>query len=123
MGLDHPRHLVGGVGPPRRRVGGRPRADPPPPRRGPLVDHPRPPEEYLAAAEGFVACAPKNPAGYGHRGSAHLKLGDRAAARADFRRAIELAPGYAFAGLSLFDLDHEDGDLAAMAALLPSLEE
>jgi tetratricopeptide (TPR) repeat protein len=86
-------------------------------------DASRPAEEYLAAAQGLVACAPKNPDGYGHRGSAHQKLGDRDAARADFRRALELAPDYSFAGLTLFDMHMEDDDRDALAALLPTLEE
>ncbi|HEY9668234.1 MAG TPA: tetratricopeptide repeat protein, partial [Coleofasciculaceae cyanobacterium] len=74
--------------------------------------------EYLEAAERMVQLAPSDAIAWGYRGEAKLRMGDRTAAKADFRHAIELKPDYGFAGLSLFDEQLEDNELNEAAQTL-----
>lgn len=77
--------------------------------------------EYLEAAERMVQLAPSDALAWGYRGDAKLRTGDRAGAKADFRRAIELKPDYSFAGLSLFDEQLADNQLDEAAQTLELL--
>lgn len=70
-----------------------------------------PPSEYLDASLNLIRLTPQNPTAYGYCGEARLRLGDRAAAKADFRRAVELAPDYVFGALCLFDEQLTDNEL------------
>lgn len=76
--------------------------------------------EYLEAAGNMVRVAPQMPVGWGLRGDARLRAGQRDEARADFARALEIAPDYTFAAMSLFDLHLEDGDPDAAERVLQS---
>ena len=80
------------------------------------------PAESLEAAEGMVRLSPDGPTGLAYRGKARLKLGDRAGAKLDLARAFELAPAYAYAGMTLFDLRREDEEFSAASKLLEALE-
>ncbi len=60
--------------------------------------------DCLTVAETLVHLAPRDPAGFFHRGWAKQNLGDLQAARADFAHALDLAPSYVFAAWQLFDL-------------------
>ncbi len=84
-------------------------------------DHAEPPE-YLQAAEQMVRLSPDDPTALAYRGEAKLKVGDRAGAKLDLAGAFELAPTYAFAGMTLFDLQREDEELAAAARSLEALQ-
>jgi tetratricopeptide (TPR) repeat protein len=75
-------------------------------------------KEYLDAARHLVRLAPQNEVAMGYLGDAKLKNGDRAGAKADFRRSVELEPDYSFGVLTLFDLHLEDGELDAAESLL-----
>ena len=77
-------------------------------------------KEYLDAARHLVRLAPQNEVAMGYLGDAKLKNGDRAGAKADFRRSVELEPDYSFGALTLFDLHLEDGELDAAESLLGS---
>jgi tetratricopeptide (TPR) repeat protein len=77
-------------------------------------------KDYLEAARHLVRLAPQNEVAMGYLGDAKLKNGDRAGAKSDFRRAVELEPDYSFGTLTLFDLHLEDGELDAAGSLLAS---
>jgi tetratricopeptide (TPR) repeat protein len=77
--------------------------------------------EYLEAADKMVQLAPSDAIAWGYRGDAKLRTGDRAGAKADFRRAIELKPDYSFAGLCLFDEQLADNELDEAAQTLELL--
>ncbi|MCE9532136.1 MAG: tetratricopeptide repeat protein, partial [Planctomycetes bacterium] len=79
--------------------------------------------DYLEAAENLVRLAPSDPAAYGYRGEAKLFGGDRRGAKADFQRAFELDPNYAFAGLHLMDELLADEELEAANNTLARLQE
>ena len=79
--------------------------------------------EYLEATEQLVRLGPTDPSAFGYRGEARAAAGDRRGAKADFRRAFELDPAYAFAGISLFDSLMTDGELDDAERTLPRLEE
>jgi tetratricopeptide (TPR) repeat protein len=81
------------------------------------------PAEYLEAAEGMVRLAPEDPMALAYRAEAKAKLQDRDGAKADFRKAYELAPAYAFAGMTLFDMLRSDEQLADASAVLATLKE
>ncbi|MGE3409622.1 MAG: tetratricopeptide repeat protein [Pirellulales bacterium] len=68
------------------------------------------PAEYLAAAQQMARIDPRRPVSWGYLAEARLKNGDRAGAKRDFQRAIEIAPDYLFAESALFDLQLEDGE-------------
>jgi tetratricopeptide (TPR) repeat protein len=82
-----------------------------------------PAADYREAAENLVRLMPQNAMAHGYRGEARARTGDRAGAKADFRRALELAPDYGFAALALFDEQFADGELEAAAATLARWKE
>ncbi|HEX3151383.1 MAG TPA: tetratricopeptide repeat protein [Gemmataceae bacterium] len=79
--------------------------------------------EYLEATEHLVRLGPSDPSAFGYRGEARAAAGDRRGAKADFRRAFELDPAYAFAGISFFDSQMTDGELDEAERTLARLEE
>lgn len=79
--------------------------------------------DYLEATEHLVRLGPTDPSAFGYRGEARAAAGDRRGAKADFRRAFELDPAYAFAGISLFDSLMTDGELDEAERTLVRLEE
>src|SRR5262249_31170185 len=79
--------------------------------------------DYLEATEHLVRLGPTDPSAYGYRGEARAAAGDRRGAKADFRRAFELDPGYAFAGISLFDALFTDNELDEAERTVAWLEE
>lgn len=76
---------------------------------------------YLDAAEMLVRLRPQYEVGYGYLGEARLLNEDREGAQDAYERAVELNPAYEFAGNGLFDLQFEDGDLAAAAETIATL--
>jgi tetratricopeptide (TPR) repeat protein len=74
--------------------------------------------EYMDAANHLVRLSPENEVALGYLGDAKLKNGNRAGAKADFRRAIELEPDYSFGVLTLFDLHLEDAELDLASGVL-----
>jgi tetratricopeptide (TPR) repeat protein len=79
--------------------------------------------EYLKAAEQLVRLAPTDPSAYGYRAEAKLYAGDRSGAKADFRKAFELDPNYAFAGLHLIDEYLTDDELEEAGEALSRLRD
>lgn len=79
--------------------------------------------DYLEATEHLVRLGPTDPSAFGYRGEARAAAGDRRGAKADFRRAFELDPAYAFAGISLFDSLMTDRELDDAEKVLARLEE
>jgi tetratricopeptide (TPR) repeat protein len=77
--------------------------------------------DYLEAASHMVRLAPNNPVSFGYRGEARQRVGDRAGAKQDYQKAIELDPAYGFAGLALFDEQMQDNELDAAAQTLDLL--
>lgn len=77
---------------------------------------------YLESAQALVKINPQYEVSLGYLGEARLIKGDRAGALEAYKRAFELAPRYEFAGLSLFDLQFEDGKLADAAVTLGTLD-
>src|SRR5260370_24242793 len=71
----------------------------------------------------MVRLSARDPMSYGFRGEAHLKTGDRAAAKEDFGRAFELDPDYTFAGLQLFDVQLDDDELDDANDTLQALQQ
>jgi len=80
-------------------------------------------DNFLNAAEQMVRLSARDPMSYGFRGEAHLKTGDRAAAKEDFGRAFELDPDYTFAGLQLFDVQLDDDELDDANDTLQALQQ
>ncbi len=76
---------------------------------------------YLEASEMLVRLRPQYEVGYGYLGEARLLHDDREGGREAYQRAVELNPAYEFAGNGLFDLQFEDGDLAAAAETIATL--
>jgi tetratricopeptide (TPR) repeat protein len=74
--------------------------------------------EYLEAARHLVRLAPQDEGALGYLADAKLKIGDRAGAKADFRRAIDLAPDFGMGAFRLFDLHLEDGELESASQVL-----
>jgi tetratricopeptide (TPR) repeat protein len=79
--------------------------------------------DYLDAAEHLVRLAPNDPSAYGYRGEARLFAGDRRGAKADFQKAFELDPNYAFAGLHLIDEQLAEEDFDGATRTLARLQE
>jgi len=79
--------------------------------------------DYLEATEHLVRLGPTDPSAFGYRGEARAAAGDHRGAKSDFRRAFELDPAYAFAGISLFDSLVNDGELEDADRTLARLEE
>jgi tetratricopeptide (TPR) repeat protein len=69
-----------------------------------------------------VRLSPQYEVTHGYLGEACQMAGDRTAAREAYSHAFAINPQYEFAGMSLFDLALEDGDLAAAEATLRTLE-
>src|SRR5262249_49049952 len=80
------------------------------------------PADYLEATEHLGRLGPPDPSAFGYPGEARAAAGDRRGAKADFRRAFELDPAYAFAGISLFDALFADNDLEDAERTLGVLE-
>jgi len=72
-------------------------------------------KDYLKAAQQMARLAPEHAPAWGYLGDARLKLNDRAGAKRDLRRAVQLAPDYVFAVMTLFNLHVEDGELERAA--------
>jgi cellulose synthase operon protein C len=83
-----------------------------------LEDH----EGCLAAARMMVRSDPQNELSLGWLADALHRTGQRDVARQAFARAFELSPEYDFAGLSLADMQLEDGDLGDARETLATLE-
>lgn len=79
--------------------------------------------DYLEAAENLVRLGPTDPAAFGYRGEAKLFGGDRRGAKADFQKAFDLDPNYAFAGLHLIDELLSDDELESASNTLARLQE
>ncbi len=79
-------------------------------------------EEYLEASQALARLWPEVAVSQGYLAEALLRTGDRAGAKEGYRRALELAPGYDFAAMSLFDLELEDGELDAAGNTLEGLK-
>jgi tetratricopeptide (TPR) repeat protein len=79
--------------------------------------------DYLEAAENLVRLGPTDPAAFGYRGEAKLFGGDRRGAKADFLKAFDLDPNYAFAGLHLMDELLADDELETASKTLARLQE
>ena len=75
-------------------------------------------DDYHRISERMVQVAPFSAIGYGYRGMARLKTGDRASAKADWSHAIHLDPAYTYGALSLADLHLEDDELDLADAVL-----
>jgi tetratricopeptide (TPR) repeat protein len=73
--------------------------------------------ELEAAAERLVAASPGAAAPWGYRGAARLAAGRTAEAVADFRRALEIDPGYTWAIFQLGALEEKKGAVAAFEFL------
>ncbi|MBI4658013.1 MAG: tetratricopeptide repeat protein [Verrucomicrobia bacterium] len=74
------------------------------------------------AADEMARLAPQDPMPLGYAASLSIKQGDRTGAMARLQRAIALNPSYEYAGLALFDLTMEDGDLEAAGEILEKLK-
>jgi tetratricopeptide (TPR) repeat protein len=79
-------------------------------------------EEGIQAAERLTQIAPNSPVSWGFLAQASEMIGDRAAAREHLLRAVALNASYEYAGLRLFDLAVEDGDLGVAAEALTRLK-
>jgi tetratricopeptide (TPR) repeat protein len=80
-------------------------------------------QESLEAAQKMAWLDPLSAVPLVYVGDVKLRLGDRAGAKADFRRALELEPQYAYAGLSLFDCELEDDELTEAQKTLNRLRD
>lgn len=74
-------------------------------------------DDYLECSKHLVRLAPTHAVAHGYLGHARMKHGLRREAMPDFRRALELEPGYTFAAINLAELalEFEDGDAARFA--------
>jgi tetratricopeptide (TPR) repeat protein len=82
----------------------------------------RDPKGLLEAAAQLAVLEPRNAYAQGTIGEANLLLGDKEAAKAALKRAVDLEPGYRWAAIGLFDLELERGELDAAGGLLAHLE-
>lgn len=80
-------------------------------------------EEYLQAAEKLVEMRPESPVALAMRGEAKLQNGDREGGKQDLREAQQIAPGYSFAGMLLFDACLQDNEFSNARATLARLQE
>ncbi len=76
------------------------------------------PADHLRASERLVELGPGNAWNYSHRGAARRATGDRAGAKADFAKGLELSPGFEFIAFNLFDMQLQDGEYDAAEATL-----
>jgi tetratricopeptide (TPR) repeat protein len=74
------------------------------------------------AAESLSRLLPLDPIPLGYAANVKLRQGDRAAAKADLQRAFDLDATYTYAGLQLFDLQVEDGELDEAKKTLHRME-
>lgn len=82
-----------------------------------------PVQDYLEAAQALARLAPQNPTALAYSGEAKMRSGDRAGAKADFRRALELAPDFRFVAFYLFDEQLADNELDDAARTLEVLKQ
>jgi tetratricopeptide (TPR) repeat protein len=82
-----------------------------------LKDWPR----HLEATENMVRLDPRSAVSYGYRGEARFLNGNRAGAKEDFRKSLEIDTGYGFGLSRLFDLTLEDGELDECTRCLEGL--
>jgi tetratricopeptide (TPR) repeat protein len=75
-------------------------------------------EEHLQATERLIALDPYNPSNFVRRAEARRALDDRAGAMADYKRAVDLAPDFAYPLFQLFDMHVDDGDTEAARKIL-----
>ncbi len=80
-------------------------------------------EDYLHACDHLVRLEPNDSMSWGYRGEAYLKASEQAKAKLDFCHAYKLNPGYAFAGMNLFDLELADKDWDSAGKTLEVLKE
>jgi cellulose synthase operon protein C len=84
-------------------------------------------KETLKVAEKMTRLAPLDAICWGYLADAKRQTGDKKGAKEDFKRAQELDPSYAFAGLNLFGLQVDAGELKeaeqTLHALRPHVEE
>jgi len=78
--------------------------------------------DYLHAAENLVRLLPQHAIAYGYRGDARRRNGDRAGAKADFRKTMELDPAYRYGGLELFGEQMADNELEEAANTLAQMK-
>lgn len=90
--------------------------------RGSLLGfrNPRTYEGVFSAFTRALAYAPRNPEVHHSRGRALMQLGERAAARRELTRALELAPGDAGILFDLAQLDRREGRFSEACMLLDS---
>jgi tetratricopeptide (TPR) repeat protein len=79
-------------------------------------------EGYERVCSRLAELDPHNPMPLVYRSEARLAAGDRAGAKADLGRALALAPTYAYAGFSLFDLHVDDDELGEAEKVLATLK-
>jgi tetratricopeptide (TPR) repeat protein len=79
--------------------------------------------DYLHAAHELLRLAPEDASALAYQGEARVRIGDRAGGKADLRRALELSPNYAFAGMTLFDEQLADNELDAAEQTLEAMKE
>jgi tetratricopeptide (TPR) repeat protein len=77
--------------------------------------------EYLAAAQALERIDPQNEMSLGYLGEALLAAGRREEAKQYLTRAFRLATTYEFAGLNLFDLQLEDGEIEEASQTLKAV--
>ena len=73
---------------------------------------------YGEAAARLVELRPTDALSYGYRGDARRRLDDRAGAKADFERAMEIDARYAYARTQLVGLHLEDSDTSRASEVL-----
>src|SRR5437763_15132017 len=78
-------------------------------------------KEALEVAQKLAWLAPLNPLSFNYLGDIKGRLGERAGAKADFQRALDLDPTNLFGGANLFDLQLEDAEWAAAEKTLAAL--
>ncbi|MEZ6142885.1 MAG: tetratricopeptide repeat protein [Zavarzinella sp.] len=81
------------------------------------------PQEYLEAAEHWSQLRPNDPVATSYLADALQQTGDRRRAKANFRKAYETNPAYAFPGLNLFDFQLDDEEFDAASLTLTKLQE
>lgn len=82
-----------------------------------LGNHP----QYLVAAEALVRISPQHEVSLGYLAEARQLNGDQAGAKEVYVRAFELNPRYEFAGICLFDMQLEAGEIEAAARTIATL--
>jgi tetratricopeptide (TPR) repeat protein len=78
--------------------------------------------DMLTVAEQLLLLAPKDAVAFYQRALAKQNLGDPEAARTDYARALDLAPGYVWAGWNLYDLHMRAGEWRRAEKVLEKVE-